>query len=958
MLKNTSGLCKLPIQKNNSVSIHLTNSSKTNKNTINLKQYDNKIVIFGSKNNNSNQPLNINDSKININGDDKQTKKNDKLLIKQQNRENYAKIINDIKINLTERIIDNQSKLPVTVNNPIVPRRNQNDVKNYNYIQTNSCYNIKQFKSVCKDSSVIEFEESTEKKDNSKLMRCDTVILFPNKLQKIIIQTWFTACIDMYNEGLRHIKGTFSQDLKQLIKVRECKDANPSLIKEKKTLEEERDLKQKNMNKRLDYIKNEIKTYADIPKNKRYKPRTKSTKFNKIMKEYIELRDSLKELNIKLHELKQKIDKNNKVINNYDKNENYRLDFNTLRDEFLRKKRFVISNYRSYSADKRKSINIIDINKNNKKDNNGKKYRKNVYKKLGKRKRKLLKEKEKLKLIEANKKNKKDKKHKKEEKETENEKIEKREKREINEPGYIIYAHIMDCAIRDACANYKSALTNFFRHNNDGFRLKPRRHSDIKKTFEVEMQYLKNNQICENMWGKIKMVYCKGNKWYPYKFVPGGAVKIQYNSELDRYTMFAPRKIVPANSLVETSEKVVSENPDILTNKKIPKKSKTTKSTTKQAKTKVITKKLIPVKKSATKISTAKKPTTKSTTKKSTTKKSTTKKSPTKKTSTKKTSTKKTSTKKSTTKKSITNKATKMIKNIKESIPKKKRYKPRKQKGIPTNNPKKKIARKLKKLKAKNLKENDTKLNRLPNGNKYRRIYRIEQNKTARMQARKISKKLAKKKENAKNKKLKKDSIPSKKSFIGLDPGIRTFMTGVSDKSIEKLGCSMNKKIKKLLKRIDNAKNVFDPIKRKERERRCSKKISNIVDETHWKIIKYLTDNYATIFIGRFNIKSAVSTKNKNQLSDMTKRIGLRMKHYEFRQKLKYKCRVKGCKFVEVDERCTSKTCSLCGAYDDKLGASETYNCKSCKGIIDRDMNGSRCIILKNSKRLRKKTRK
>ena len=48
-----------------------------------------------------------------------------------------------------------------------------------------------------------------------------------------------------------------------------------------------------------------------------------------------------------------------------------------------------------------------------------------------------------------------------------------------------------------------------------------------------------------------------------------------------------------------------------------------------------------------------------------------------------------------------------------------------------------------------------------------------------------------------------------------------------------------------------------------------------------------------------------------------------------------------------VNERYTSKVCSVCGEFKDDLDSSKIYKCKKCMSIIDRDVNGCRNIILK-----------
>jgi len=198
----------------------------------------------------------------------------------------------------------------------------------------------------------------------------------------------------------------------------------------------------------------------------------------------------------------------------------------------------------------------------------------------------------------------------------------------------------------------------------------------------------------------------------------------------------------------------------------------------------------------------------------------------------------------------------------------------------------------------------------------------------------------------------------NKKDLIVLDPGLRTFMTGLSDNIMIKIGQNVNKKICKLLKKekkIKYNKEIPNKIKKKN-EKIINKKIYNLINELHWCTIKFLTRNFKTIFLGDMSAKSIVA-KNNHFLSDEMKVACLRTRFYEFRQRLKYKgifskekipqCSLTNTKFKLVDEYYTSKTCSLCGSYKQDLGGNKIYNCINCNKSIDRDINGCRNIYLK-----------
>ena len=183
---------------------------------------------------------------------------------------------------------------------------------------------------------------------------------------------------------------------------------------------------------------------------------------------------------------------------------------------------------------------------------------------------------------------------------------------------------------------------------------------------------------------------------------------------------------------------------------------------------------------------------------------------------------------------------------------------------------------------------------------------------------------------------------------ISLDPGIRTFMTGLSEENAIKIGKEVNKKIVDKIVRINkikNNKNIPTKIKKKN-EIMINRKIEHMTDDLHWKTIKYLTDNYKSIFLGDMSAKSIVS-KTSKILSPNKKVACLRTKFYVFKQRLEYKCMATKTKFTYVDEMYTSKTCSLCGNYNDKLKGEKIYFCKNCNQKIDRDINGCRNIYFK-----------
>ena len=189
----------------------------------------------------------------------------------------------------------------------------------------------------------------------------------------------------------------------------------------------------------------------------------------------------------------------------------------------------------------------------------------------------------------------------------------------------------------------------------------------------------------------------------------------------------------------------------------------------------------------------------------------------------------------------------------------------------------------------------------------------------------------------------------NKKEIIILDPGIRTFMTGLSENEVVKIGTDIADKIKLKLSKIDTInRNILIPPKIKKKNiDRHNNKISNMIDEMQWQVINKLTSTYKTILIGDMSVQGITCNKTSN-LTNLTKRVAYRFKFYTFQQRLEYKCKLRGVNYKVIDEKYTSQMCSICGHIDKELGGSRVYNCHNCKCILDRDVNGCRGIYIKS----------
>ncbi len=187
------------------------------------------------------------------------------------------------------------------------------------------------------------------------------------------------------------------------------------------------------------------------------------------------------------------------------------------------------------------------------------------------------------------------------------------------------------------------------------------------------------------------------------------------------------------------------------------------------------------------------------------------------------------------------------------------------------------------------------------------------------------------------------------RNLISLDPGLRTFMTGVNEDNLIKIGNNVNRIIEKSIIK-ENYFKTNDDIPNKIKNKnllRIRRKIKDKVDDLHWKTIQYLITNYKMILLGDMSAKDIVK-RNSHTLNGFKKDACLRTRYHVFQTRLQNKCEKWNVNFKLIDESYTSKTCSYCSHYDPNLGASLEYNCSKCKKVMDRDANGARNIYIKN----------
>lgn len=123
-----------------------------------------------------------------------------------------------------------------------------------------------------------------------------------------------------------------------------------------------------------------------------------------------------------------------------------------------------------------------------------------------------------------------------------------------------IKCHMLDYAIKLACANYKSALSNMKNGNIKHFRIRYWRKNRPTKILDVEEQYFKRETICYKSLGTIKCMY--DGEEYKLDNI-NHTCKIHYDSETKKYSLFVPEKIIPIN--VNKKRHIISLDPGIRT---------------------------------------------------------------------------------------------------------------------------------------------------------------------------------------------------------------------------------------------------------------------------------------------------------------------------------------------------------------------------------------------------------
>jgi putative transposase len=184
---------------------------------------------------------------------------------------------------------------------------------------------------------------------------------------------------------------------------------------------------------------------------------------------------------------------------------------------------------------------------------------------------------------------------------------------------------------------------------------------------------------------------------------------------------------------------------------------------------------------------------------------------------------------------------------------------------------------------------------------------------------------------------------------VSIDPGVRTFLTCFSDKSITKIGEGQFQRIFKLLLSADKLKSKISGLKGKQKYRtklafsKMLRRIQTLVDDMHYQSISWLTNNFDVIIFPEGDFTGAIE-KGKRKIRSKTVRSLMTWAMARFRDRLRDKCELMGKHFIIQEESYTSKTANWTGEIKNIGGAKII---KSGGMSVDRDINGALGITLK-----------
>lgn len=231
--------------------------------------------------------------------------------------------------------------------------------------------------------------------------------------------------------------------------------------------------------------------------------------------------------------------------------------------------------------------------------------------------------------------------------------------------------------------------------------------------------------------------------------------------------------------------------------------------------------------------------------------------------------------------------------------------------------------------------------------------------------------------------------LENRESVCAIDPGEKNFISFYGSQSYGYIGKDIRVPLLRIRDRISkyqkilskninkNDKSIKNKKSLKNKIKKLYQRSKNIVKELHNQSANFLCKNYDNILIPKFETQKMVKSKRsfkeykkdfinqgksyeeqkikakeftKNcRLSKSVKYVLNNLSHYTFRQHLLNKSQEHGCECNVVTEEFTSQTCSFCG-HISKEYTKRLKTCSWCHKSIDRDLNGAKNILIKNTK--------
>ena len=162
---------------------------------------------------------------------------------------------------------------------------------------------------------------------------------------------------------------------------------------------------------------------------------------------------------------------------------------------------------------------------------------------------------------------------------------------------------------------------------------------------------------------------------------------------------------------------------------------------------------------------------------------------------------------------------------------------------------------------------------------------------------------------------------------VGIDPGFKDLLVLSNGEKIKH-----PRELEQAAKRLAQSQRGHD----KQLTSRIHERIANQKKDRNHKLSLKLVENFTEIYFSRDNIRGIANKFGKSVSSS---------NHYQLRQMLKYKSLTGGTRYVEVESKNSTRTCSKCGALTGPTGLAglkvRHWVCKACGATLDRDVNAS-----------------